>query len=114
MKAESTRAFIESAIIKKGQTKKFFMIFDPQNKKRYDSEDGILRFSVKEFIKVLIYHILYMMFLGPFACLIIGPIEGMAYLKSTKFFTCDYTLVTQIIPAASFVFAICVYLIPEE
>ena len=67
---------------------------DPQNCLNYDSEDGILRFSPAEFTRSLLYHILYMMLLGPFACLIIGPIEGMSYLKSTKFFTLDYTLAT--------------------
>ena len=85
------------------------MFDDPQNIKNYDSEDGILHFNMREFIKLLIYHILYMMVLGPFANFIIGPIEGMAFLKTTKFCTLDYTLATQIIPWASFVFAFYVW-----
>ena len=54
-----------------------------------------------------------MMLLGPLACLIIGPIEGVAYLKSTKFFTLDYTLVTQILPAFIYVFSCYVWAYSE-
>ena len=53
------------------------------------------------------------MLLGPLACLIIGPIEGIAYLKSTKFFTLDYTLVTQIIPAFTYVFSCYIWAFSE-
>ena len=90
------------------------MFDDPQNSKNYDSEDGILHFNKGEFVRLLIYHILYMMVLGPFACLIIGPIEGIPFLKTVKFFTLDYTIATQIIPWASYIFAIGVYLFSED
>ena len=85
------------------------MFDDPQNNKNYDSEDGILHFNTREFTMILIYHVLYMMVLGPFAILIIGPIEGIAFLKSAKFITLDYTIATQMIPWASFVFAFYVW-----
>ena len=76
------------------QNERNLMVKDPQNKINYNSEDGILSFNLGEFIKSFIYHVLYMMVLGPFACVIIGPIEGKAFLKNSKFMTLDYTLAT--------------------
>ena len=66
---------------------------DPQNKKIYDSEEGILGFDFLEFLKSLFYHVLFLMVLGPFANLIIGPIEGFKFLRNAKFFETDFNFV---------------------
>ena len=61
------------------------MIGDPQNKLLYDSEEGILRFDVIEFTKLFIYHVLYHFIAGPFASLIIAPIESCNFVRNLKF-----------------------------
>ena len=65
------------------------MVSDPLNKMNYDSESGILQFSFSEFIKIFLYHVLYLQVFGPLACLIIGPIEGYIFLKNSKFWSGD-------------------------
>ena len=61
------------------------MVGDPQNDIQYDSDEGIIRFSIFEFIRMFLYHVIYLQMLGPLSCLLIWPIEGRIFLKNAKF-----------------------------
>ena len=58
---------------------------DPQNKIRYNSEDGVVQFKLKEFIKSFIYHIMFFVLIGPLTCIIIALVDGSNYMQSMKF-----------------------------